>query len=372
MKLEEKNIYRELQEHLDKLPIGFPPTKSGVELKLLKYLFTPEEAKVAAKLSFTYEPLSTIYKRIDDPNLSIEELGRLLENCIKKGSIHYIRKGEEQLYAIAMLVIGIFEYQVNRLTMEFMDLMKQYGQEMFDFELFRTMISQTRVVPVEKSITYDNYVTTYNDVRSLINDVEGPIAVTNCVCRQKQDIRRERDPCKLTDRYETCIGFGHSAQMYIDQGWGREITKEETLEILDKNEETGLVLQAGNAQRPNFICSCCGCCCGLLRDFKKLNNPARLMKTNYYVEIDSELCVGCGTCVDRCQMDALTLVNNVSTLNRKKCLGCGLCVVTCSTEAIKLKIKEKETIPPETTDNLNAMILNKKKELIEKYNKSNR
>ena len=269
-----------------------------------------------------------------------------------------------------MLIIGIFEYQVNKLTMEFMDLIKQYGQEVFDVELFRTKISQTRVIPVEKSITHENSVMTYNNVRNLINNAEELIAVANCVCRQKQDIHRERDPCKLTDRYETCIGFGPMAQMYIDQGWAREITKAEALEILDKNEETGLVLQPGNAQRPNFICSCCGCCCGLLRDLKKMNNPARLMKTNYYIEIDSELCIGCGICVERCQMDALTLVDDISTMNRKKCLGCGLCVVTCSAEAIKLKNKEKETTPPKTTDDLNAIIRNKKKELIEKYNKS--
>ncbi|MFX1574399.1 MAG: ATP-binding protein [Promethearchaeota archaeon] len=370
MNTEEIEIYRTLQEHLDKLPIGFPSTKSGIELKLLQYLFTPEEAKVATKLSFTYEPLKVIYKRIDDPNITSEELEGLLENSVKKGAIHYKQKGEEKLYANAMLIIGIFEYQVNRLTMEFMDLIKQYGQEVFDVELFRTKISQTRIIPVEKSITHENSVMTYNNVRNLINKAEEPFAVANCVCRQKQDIRREKDPCKLTDRYETCIGFGPMAQMYIDQGWARRITKEEVFKILEKNEETGLILQPGNAQRPNFICSCCGCCCGLLRDLKKMNNPARLMKTNYFIEIDSELCIGCGICVDRCQMDALMLVNDISTVNRKKCLGCGLCVITCSSEAIKLKNKEKETTPPETTDDLNAMILNKKKKLIEKYNKS--
>lgn len=370
MKPSEIAVYRELQESLDKLPVGFPPTKSGVELKLLKYLFTVDEAKIVKHLNFTHEPLTTIYERIDDPKITIEQIEKLLESCIKKGTIQYKKEDGEKLYASAMLVIGIFEFQVDKLSMEFMDLMKQYGQEAFDVELFRTKTSQTRIIPVEKSIVHENAVTTYNNVREIIKNTEGPLAITNCVCRQKQDIRRERDPCKLTDRYETCLGFGHMAQMYIDQGWAREVTREEALEILDKNEKTGLVLQPGNAQRPDFICSCCGCCCGLLRDLKKMINPARLMKTSFYVEVDSELCTGCGTCIDRCQMDALSLIDDISTVNRKKCLGCGLCVVTCPTEAIKLINKEKDTIPPETTEDLNTLILNKKNEAIARYNKS--
>ncbi|MFX1426087.1 MAG: 4Fe-4S binding protein [Promethearchaeota archaeon] len=372
MEGEELVVYRNLQEHLDKLPIGFPPTKSGVELKLLKYLFTLEEAKAVTNLSLTFEPIDVIYKRMISPQVSIEQFQELLENCVRKGTIHYQKVDNEKLYANAMLIIGIFEYQVNKLTMEFMDLMKQYGEEVFDVELFRTRISQTRIIPVEKSVTYENSIETYNNVRKIIEEVEEPIVVTNCVCRQKQDVRRERDPCKLTGRYETCIGFGHIAQMYIDQGWGRKITKEVALEILDLNEETGLVLQPGNAQRPYFICSCCGCCCGLLRDLKKINNPVKFLKTNYFVEVDSNLCSGCGVCVNRCQMDALTLIDDISTVNRKKCIGCGLCVVTCSTEAIKLKNRQKEFSPPSTTDELNATILAKKKELIAKYNQSKR
>ena len=48
----ESNIYRELQQHLDTFPVGFPTTKSGVEIRILKQLFTPEEAKIALHLNF--------------------------------------------------------------------------------------------------------------------------------------------------------------------------------------------------------------------------------------------------------------------------------------------------------------------------------
>ena len=39
-----KDAYRKLQEHLDKMPVGYPATQSGVEINLLKTIFTPEEA----------------------------------------------------------------------------------------------------------------------------------------------------------------------------------------------------------------------------------------------------------------------------------------------------------------------------------------
>lgn len=364
----ETRIYRELQEHLDKLPVGFPATKSGVELRLLEYLFTLEEAKVALKLSFKYEPLSTIYDRLDDPKITIEELNVLLDKSVKKGAIHYKREGNEKLYANAMLVIGIFEYQVNRLTREFMDLLSEY--EEYDVEMFRTKISQTRIVPVEKSINHENTVATYNDIRELIKNAEGPIGVAFCVCREKQNVRSDRDPCKLIDgNLETCLGWGTMGRLYVDQGWGREVSKEEALKILDRNEKIGLIPQPGNAQKPEFICNCCGCCCGILRALKKMNNPARLMKTNFFAEVDADLCSGCEVCVDRCQMDAIIIVDNISTINKKKCLGCGLCVVTCPSEAISLKNKEKVVEPPEIPKDLYDMILSKKNELIKKYEK---
>ena len=47
----EPNIYRKLQEHLDKMPIGFPATESGVEIRILKHLFTPDEAELASKMT---------------------------------------------------------------------------------------------------------------------------------------------------------------------------------------------------------------------------------------------------------------------------------------------------------------------------------
>ena len=77
------DVYRELQEHLDTFVIGFPATKSGVELRVLKYLFTPEEASIATYLSFSFEDVETIYERIKNSGASLDDLKKVLET-IKK------------------------------------------------------------------------------------------------------------------------------------------------------------------------------------------------------------------------------------------------------------------------------------------------
>ena len=45
------DIYRKLRIEINKLPVPFSETASGVELKLLKHLFTPEEAEIALNLN---------------------------------------------------------------------------------------------------------------------------------------------------------------------------------------------------------------------------------------------------------------------------------------------------------------------------------
>jgi len=45
--VEMAEVYEKLRERLDMFPQGFPKTQSGVELEILKNLFTEEEAKIA-------------------------------------------------------------------------------------------------------------------------------------------------------------------------------------------------------------------------------------------------------------------------------------------------------------------------------------
>jgi len=359
--LSEDTIYRELQQHLDKMPVGFPPTKSGVEIRILKQLFTPEEAKIATNIDFSITPtesLEKIYDRVKDTGISKENLEKILNQMVKKGHLYFKEENGKKYYSHALFAVGIYEHQVNRLSKSFLKDFFSYSIEKFGLEVFKTKVPQLRVIPIEYVITPENLVGHYDDLKEIIENSEGPFAVQNCICRQAMDLMGR--PCKVTSRKETCIGIGQFAQHYIEQGWGREVNKEELLEILRKNEEEGLVLQPANTLRPGYICSCCGCCCGILTGAKILPKPAEHFASNYYAVVNPELCSGCGLCVDRCQMDAITIYENISTINKDKCIGCGLCVSTCSSEAITLEKKEIKYTPPADYDELYAKILKKK------------
>jgi hypothetical protein len=44
--------------------VGFSATKSGIEKRILKHTFTPEEAQIATCLSYKWEPLEMLLERV--------------------------------------------------------------------------------------------------------------------------------------------------------------------------------------------------------------------------------------------------------------------------------------------------------------------
>jgi len=354
----EDRIYRELQIHLDRMPVGYPSTESGVEIRMLKHLFTPEEARLATQLSMLPESLERIYKRVKKDGISIQELEQTLDHMRTNGCIEVIKKDGKNLYSNAMLVIGMYEYQLERLTEDFAKDWLQYLDEAFADEFARTKILQIRTIPIKKSIPHERHVASYDDIWQIIDGVEEPIAVANCVCRQTKDVVGES--CKKTELRETCILFGRIAQAYLDWGISRPVNRDEAVSILKRAQEDGLVLQPQNAQQPEFVCCCCGDCCGLLTSIKKFPNPSELYATNHYAEVDTNACSGCEICVDRCQLEALAMVDGIANVNLNRCIGCGNCVVICKDDAIQLKEKDKPLLPPKDTGALYMKILSKK------------
>lgn len=129
---------------------------------------------------------------------------------------------------------------------------------------------------------------------------------------------------------EACFMFGSMGQHYIDKCMGRRVDVDEAIAILREAQDSGLVTQPATAQNPSGMCNCCGDCCAVLMSIKQHPRPAEIVFSNYFAAVDRELCAGCETCLDRCQMDAIVIDDdNFAVINRDRCIGCGLCVTTC-------------------------------------------
>jgi len=336
------DVYQRLANYLDNLPAGFPPTETGVELRILKRLFSQQEAEIAPGLTMMPEPVSDIAQRMGRDEA---ELAPMLEEMSKKGLIFRSAKGGEKYYMAAQFVIGIWEYHLNDLDESLIRDVNEYLPHLSKTRWFKQETKQLRVIPISQSINAEMSVMPYELAEEIIKK-QSKIVVSPCICRREHEmVGKGCDKPK-----ETCLVFGTGAYYYEENGLGRSITQDEALAILNSGLEAGLVLQPGNSQKPINICLCCGCCCQILKNLKMLDRPAQVVHTNYYAEVNMENCTACEACVDRCQMDAIE-VEDTARVDPDRCIGCGLCVTECPEDAMTLKQKEgtDQYVPPKHT-----------------------
>ncbi|MHA1376408.1 MAG: hypothetical protein ACTSR7_19185 [Promethearchaeota archaeon] len=84
-----ENVYRDLQKSLDNLPISYPETESGVEIRSLKRLFSVEQALIASKLGFNPKSLQDIYNELNGDGLTLKKVDEQLDAMFTDGLISY-------------------------------------------------------------------------------------------------------------------------------------------------------------------------------------------------------------------------------------------------------------------------------------------
>jgi len=339
----EDELYRELQRHLDRAPVPFPATASGVEIRILKRMFTPEEARLALALSMIPEGAATIHRRVRRET-TLEQVRKTLDRMADRGLIGRL-PGRKPRYAKAPFMIGFYETQVDRLNVPLERDFHQYLGEGFAEALHSGRTPQMRTVPINRRIPVpDRPIGRYDDMAEFVRRSKGPFGVINCICKQGKDLMSQ--PCRTTTTRRHCLTFGFVTRMFLDWGVARQVGRDDMLAFLQQAEREGLVLQPENTQKPLYVCCCCGCCCGILTTAKRFPRPVDFFSTNYHAEIDAAACQECDTCEGRCQMQAVTRDGGPPTVDRSRCIGCGLCVSTCPSGALRLVANEREKVPP--------------------------
>jgi Na+-translocating ferredoxin:NAD+ oxidoreductase subunit B len=323
-------VYEKLASYLDDLPAGYPATDSGVEIEILETLFSEEEAALALHLTLLGEEARVVAFRA---RRGTAETADMLEVMAGKGLISgSYPTGKAPRYAISQYVIGFHEGQVDRLSEAYVRQFKRYEPHLFDKGPW-TKVPQLRTIPINMSIPVTTEVMPYESAEAILRS-KTHFAVRNCICRQEAQLGGEGCARPL----ESCLTFDDAALNDAATGKGRKISLEEALEKVDAARKAGLVLQPANSQNPIVMCTCCSCCCGVLRNIKKHPTPGEMVANPFIARYDTKACIACGKCVTVCPMGAVTLGKAIA-FNPDRCIGCGLCAGVCPTQAVMMMRK---------------------------------
>ena len=317
---------------------------SRLMLDILKMIADPEDAELLLAMPGTPDQLS---EKVGKPAHELEAQCRRL---YQKGLVLKTLKGGKLGYRMHKDITMFRDATAHwpAAPKAYHDLWKQFMEEEWpDYARLEAKLipmPRGRVIPIERSILSGKQqkVLDSESVSRIIQKAE-VLTVTDCICRV---IERKCDMPR-----ETCLQVNNSAKYMLDRGIGREVSREEALDILKRCEEAGLVhLTLNKSAVDHFICNCCECCCVTLpmviKEGLRLCEPSR-----YQAKIDSDLCNLCETCLDRCYFGAIEKVETDGHLiglrvKEDKCMGCGLCHSTCPTEAILLiAVREEVFIP---------------------------
>lgn len=369
--------YRDAGEIISKVG-GTPVPANDTLIKLLKYFIMEDEVDFI--LAFKEKKSQTLEQLKQSSGLPEEEITKKVKNLASRGVIFNQpnSKGLMVFRLLPLLNVGTFEYKFmgklerskenmeicalfNQLFAELNNMLQENYDAIIPFMMTLPPVDRTvpvfenkpksepvKVIPINQKLEKQaDRIVPSQEVKELISKFD-EIALGHCFCRHYKDLSGL--PCRQTDERETCFTFGKSARFTSEQGFSRMITKEEALKVLKLAEEAGLVHKA---YHPNFdtskeetsICNCCRCCCANGVD----NMIAPLINvTNFLAMVNDEICIGCGTCVEKCHTYAAYLNDDKKARKKEEhCIGCGVCAHFCPQNAITMVEGERIVrIPP--------------------------
>ncbi len=342
-----EEIYERLVAALDALPHGFPRTPSGVELKLIKMSFSPEEVWLAGQLTRFPETAAEIAKRVGRDEAQVREI---LESLIPRRLIRLDSPGMaapglaptvegERKYRLGPFLVGWYEANMRLLGGEFAHLFEQYVVEGGGERIFSPRPGVLGVVPVRGSLKPELMKTMepHLDIDAHFKRHER-FLVIDCVCKREKELL-DGHSCKQP--MKRCGFVGLPPQTPLGEN---VLNAEDASKLLAELEHMGHVHLAFygftmSAESPQFVgtCNCCDCCCGIFQGKTLAGLTEGPQRSNYRAVVESEKCITCGMCQERCSVDAIAdNDDSKSKVDRSKCIGCGVCVIECASEAIEM------------------------------------
>jgi electron transport complex protein RnfB len=349
----EREPYEKLIAWLRKAWWGLPDSEHL--MPTIKAFFSPEEAKLLTGIPFSGRTLEELAEM---KGMAPAELASRLDALARRGAVWRSQKQGSIRYSLndAFFVFMRGPYWASdpdEATKATARPFNKYFYDGFMDQFAKAHTKGLRAIPIDRTVEDPRRILPYEDVIRFV-DSQDYCTVSYCPCRQRKRLDPDSEVCDHP--MEVCLHFGRLGHYIVENGLGREITREETKEILTQAAESGLVHAISNWQEgADTICNCCKCCCLFFEAYHVLKHSKSHDVSNYQVRTSQETCKACGLCVERCPVGALRLEDSPMAANKKgkaakadieKCIGCGVCAYKCPTRSLVLVRREKTSEPP--------------------------
>ena len=305
---------------------------------ILKKLISPQEGEMLLALPLTVSEFAEKY-RVDEV-----EAERTLEEFANKGVCIPLDKHGELKYNCVNNIIQVHDATIHGalnknyepVPFEIIEMWKHFRETEW-LEILKVMEKtpppmRGRCIPSWSTVRDEPELKPIENLRTILKEAPA-IAVVDCPCRWLQVERGECDKPTFA-----CFSLTKGSVQYIvDRRIGKQLTLEEGYDVLEQCEQTGLIPTAGGNGQPRQICMCSAPECIILRAQTRYGYDL-WDRSRFDATVDTDRCEGCETCIDRCQMSAVTMKNDVAEVDAEKCFGCGICVVTCPSGALSMKL----------------------------------
>jgi NAD-dependent dihydropyrimidine dehydrogenase PreA subunit/biotin operon repressor len=347
----DRNYYL-LQNRLDKQVSGAPFSETLIEI--LKVLLKPEDAKIAYQIPTKFITTQKLAKKI---GVSLEYLDDRIDILASNGFVVDLKHNGRRYVSLTPIVVGFFEFTYMRTDLKLpidklVQLFEKYmhGDETFYRSLFNNSTQLSRTYVREESIHLKDYTEILDwEKASYIINTASTIAVSLCACRHHK--KHVGEKCDVPE--EMCLSLNYAAESMIKTKLGKRVSTGQAFDILQQAKELGLVQTGDNVKRtPAYLCNCCSCCCGMISGIKNYNIPNAIVPSNWFAEIDKELCTGCGVCEKACALDVIEIKKEnkkkTAYIEKTTCFGCGVCKTKCNFNAISMKKRKNRIYTPES------------------------
>ncbi|MFX0186218.1 MAG: ATP-binding protein [Candidatus Hodarchaeota archaeon] len=365
--MSEKIWYEVASNFINAAKLPFPINDTVIEV--MKTIMTEEQAKfllLFKKSSYNIDEVKTI------SNLDEDSLMKMLKDLMHIGAITGIpsRSTGIMVYRLTPFFPGVLEFTLMRgetgekekklakLFDKFFKELVEMTQGNYDriMKALKNANPIDRIIPVEEEVEIkEEKVFTFEEISKVIEKYD-PIGLMTCYCRHRKDLLN--DPCKKTKDRKNCFSFGKAASFLISEGFAEQISKEEAKTILKQCEDDGLVHKGFHVhldpeRELDGMCNCCKCCCGTF-DIHYAGGIPLMSLASHVANVNEDDCIGCGTCVEMCNAEAVELEDTLAVVNEDRCIGCGICAHFCPEKAMTLvRIEPRKVFvpPPKLTTN---------------------